>query len=395
MKKSIIVSLSVILCLCMLLFTGCKPKTPDNDTTAAPDSTAALDAVATPQEEISSEVSTEPSTEKSTEPSTEKKTSSVNNGSQSSAINKKPEKVTEPKVDTSKKLNSYAWNGNGTYKCGKGDGYLVPGMYYIQKTASKCTVSITNGKKDADGKAIGIEDVDVPYNIFVTLKAGYTIKINGGRIIHSSTAVVPGANNSKGLYSEGSYRVGTDIPAGEYLVYSTSGSETALCVAYQNADPFSEDADMRGVEALNPMYFTIRVGDIIEIENGNIMLAPKGAVARPDSNGAYDDTCMYKVGKDINPGKYKFVPDSADAEYAFIVYKNSFYEDSDMVVKENLKAKGTIEITLANGQYVDFYGAKLVPVVEGEEDNKTDDPVTDAPSEEAPPPESESQEQQQ
>ncbi len=388
MKKSIIVALSVILCLCMLLFTGCKTKSPDNDTTAALDSTTALDTATTTLEELSTESSTEPSTE----PTTETKKPSSTGSSQSGAINKKPVKVTEPKVDTSKKLNSYAWNGDGTYKCGNGDGYLVPGVYYIQVT-SKCTISMTNGQKDEDGKAIGFEDLDVPYNIFVTLKAGYTIEIKGGKIIHSSKAVVPSANNSKGLYSEGSYRVGTDIPAGEYLVYSTSGTQTAFCVAYKNADPFAEDATMRGVEALNPMYFTIRTGEIIEVEGGNIMLAPKGAIARPDGNGAYDDTCMYKVGKDINPGKYKLVPDSADAEYAFIIYKDSFYDTSDMVVKENLEAKGTITVTLASGQYIDFYGAKLVPVTdEPDSEKETDKPIID-PTDEPLPSETESQHQ--
>jgi len=223
----------------MLLFTGCKTKSSDDDTTAALDSTTALDAITT----TLAELSTDESTELSTEATTADKISG--SSSQSGAVSKKPVKVTEPKVDTSKALNSYTWNGNGTYKCGNGSGLLVPGVYYLQKTAATCTITITNGKKDANGKSIGLEDIDIPYNVFIEMKTGYTIKIEGGKIIHASKAVVPGANNAKGLYSQGSYRVGKDLPAGEYLVYSTSGTESAVCATYKSADPFVDDSSGR------------------------------------------------------------------------------------------------------------------------------------------------------
>ena len=355
MKKQVIAAVSLILCACMLLFAGCKTKSgKDETTTKASDTTTALDDVATTAPDT-----TENSTEASTQAETRKPAASVTSTKKPTA-----QKVTEPKADTVKKLNSYEWNPAGTYKCGNGDGYLVPGVYYIVKTGSKCTLTMTNGQKDEDGEMMGFEDVEVPRSLFIELKNGYTISIKGGKIIHSSKATVSGANNANGVYHEGAYRVGKDLPAGEYLVYSSSGETKAKCSVYKSPDRFAEDPYFRGVETYNPVYITLDNGEYVEIAGGSLKAASSSPIARPDKDGAYDDICMYKVGKDIKPGKYKLVPDNADEEYMYAIYKDSYYRDASCVVRKDCEATGVVELNLKDGQYIEFLGAKLVPVTE-------------------------------
>lgn len=70
---------------------------------------------------------------------------------------------------------------------------------------------------------------------------------------------------------------------------------------------------------------------------------------------------MYKVGKDIKPGKYTLVP--TDSENGYMVYYDLRYiELSIKDYKEDVKA-GTV-ITLENGTYFRGSGLKLVPYVE-------------------------------
>lgn len=72
---------------------------------------------------------------------------------------------------------------------------------------------------------------------------------------------------------------------------------------------------------------------------------------------------MYKVGKDIKPGKYTLVP--ADKENAYVVYYDLRYIEFSVADSgENLTESKTIE--LESGRYIEIDGFKLVPYVEPE-----------------------------
>ena len=79
-----------------------------------------------------------------------------------------------------------------------------------------------------------------------------------------------------------------------------------------------------------------------------------------NSDGSFNPG-MYKVGKDIKPGKYKLVP--TDAENGYIVYYDLQYIDFSVADSaENLSKDKVIE--LESGRYIEFAGLKLVPYVE-------------------------------
>ena len=83
---------------------------------------------------------------------------------------------------------------------------------------------------------------------------------------------------------------------------------------------------------------------------------------------------MYKVGKDIKPGKYTLVP--TDSENGYMVYYDLRYiELSIKDYKEDVKA-GTV-ITLENGTYFRGSGLKLVePGTTAAPETTTDAPET-------------------
>jgi hypothetical protein len=117
----------------------------------------------------------------------------------------------EPSIDTTKKEEDNKIK-QGTYKIGKdipaGD-YLVisNGMGYIQ-----CM-------KDSTGKTESIIFNDVLSNratSYVTLNEGEYFKLTDAEMypVDKAPSIIP----SDGLYKDGMYKVGSDIPAGEYKV---------------------------------------------------------------------------------------------------------------------------------------------------------------------------------
>lgn len=341
MKKLIISLLALTLCVC-LLFVGCKGKD-DADTTTTENTSAATQAV---------ETTTDPATEASTEESTSEESTAAP-VTQVPVTNKQPVKVTEPKVETNKKIDSYSWNADGTYKCGNGDGYLVPGEYYIVRTgASVCTVTITNGK----GKGM---TRDIENDTLATLKNGYTVAIKGGKIIHVSKAT-PGADHN-GSYVTGIYKVGRDIPAGEYIARRNPSAPYAAGLTFRKStDYFSgESLDMRTVDA--PTYITLVAGEYVEVAQGSLKPATNQSIAKENSDGSYSSG-MYKVGVDIAPGKYMLTPLTSNAMYN--IYKDSLY-NSDSLLKSATGLKNTVEVKLEKGQYIEFTGAKIILAVDG------------------------------
>ncbi len=342
MKKLIISLLALMLCVC-LLFVGCKGKDDADTTTTTENTTAATEDVATTQE---------PTSEVSTEESTFEESTDAPAVQAPPVTNKQPVKVTEPKVETNKKIDSYSWNTDGTYKCGNGDGYLVPGEYYIVKTGSSCTVSLTNGKGSGISRAIENDTL-------VTLKTDYTVTIKGGKIIHVSKAS-PSAN-SNGVYVTGIYKVGRDIPAGEYVARKNSSAPYAAGITFRKStDYFSgESLDMRTVDT--PTYITLEAGEYVEIVQGNLSPATNKSIAKENSDGSYSSG-MYKVGVDIPAGKYMLTPITSNAMYN--IYKDSLYTSSS-ILKTGTGLKNTVEIKLQSGQYIEFTGAKIIMAVDG------------------------------
>jgi hypothetical protein len=329
MKRKLISAVALIMCAIMFLFCGCKSKKNGDDTTAPSESGASVD--------VAIDESTEPSSEETTEP--EKKEPAADAVRRVTDISRNPGQVNT----TTPSVRKPEWKKAGKYTCGKN---LAAGEYYVVPNSKKCSLMLTDGK---DGE---LEFDILPCGLFVTMKAGYTLEVKNGKFILASEVNKMGATNGK--YKLGSYRVGVDIPAG---ITTLGSSEGSFFTVFSSSDYFDEDATAIMFAEDYPVYYNLEKGQrVLFMEDTSLGVKIPGA----NSDGSYNSG-MYKVGKDIKPGKYTLVP--TDSENGYMVYYDLRYiELSIKDYKENVKA-GTV-ITLENGTYFRGSGLKLVPYVE-------------------------------
>lgn len=148
--------------------------------------------------------------------------------------------ITEPAVPT---------YSESMYKVGSD---IDAGEYFIYSASSVGTYMEVS--EDSSGDSI-IHNENFDTFIFVTVEDGQYFTVKRGEFVNASDAVVPGAD-ANGVYSEGMYRVGTDIPAGEYKVTSTSDFGGYLEV---NADS-SGDSIIHNDNFDTSVYVTVEEG---------------------------------------------------------------------------------------------------------------------------------------
>lgn len=150
---------------------------------------------------------------------------------------------------------------------------------------------------------------------------------------------------SASWYKGGMYKVGTDIPAGEYFIKATDkdiGGYFAICS--------DSSGDLSSIIA-NDMfktfvYVTVKSGEYLEVSFAKFI---KAANAPSDlASGSKVGDGMYKIGRDLPAGEYK-IYSTSDYGY-YCVYKNSRHRLDD-IVKNDL-FDGTRYVTVKEGQYL-------------------------------------------
>lgn len=148
----------------------------------------------------------------------------------------------------------------------------------------------------------------------------------------------------------GMYKVGPDVAAGEYLLYSDGGS------AY-----FQVSKDSTGsLESIisndnfqGTRYVTVKDGQYIELRSSKMLPLAEAPVQEPQ-NGQYGDG-MYKVGRDIKAGEHKVVSSGTTAYYE--VDANSSGGIESIVANDNFE--GEKYITIKDGQYIKLNGCSI------------------------------------
>lgn len=140
-------------------------------------------------------------------------------------------------------------------------------------------------------------------------------------------------------YSEGQYKIGTDMPSGEYILFSTSGN------GY-----FSVTTDANGDDIVFNDNFD--VNSIVTVHDGEFLkLSRAFAVSTVDFYSEYtivtdSPGVMLKVGKDLYAGEYK-IKATSDSGY-YCIYADSRH--NDIVSNDNFSGSRYIEV--ADGQYL-------------------------------------------
>ena len=153
-------------------------------------------------------------------------------------------------------------------------------------------------------------------------------------------------------YDGGMYKVGTDLPAGEYLI------ETDTMGYMQVASDSTGELDSIITNSTynNRMYVTVSDGQYLTFDGKATPTAE--APAYQAENGYYPEG-QYLVGKDIPAGEYKIsVMDGNVAGYGYIeVATDSLGTIDSIVTNSNIDSDAYQSVT--DGQYLKLNGCEI------------------------------------
>lgn len=142
----------------------------------------------------------------------------------------------------------------------------------------------------------------------------------------------------------GMYKAGTDLKAGEYLLYS-GGSLAYYQISKDSTG--SLDSIISNDNFSNTRYVTVADGQYIELRDARMLPVSEAKPQQP-VNGKYPSG-MYKTGRDIKAGEYKAAADSGQSAY-IEVRKSSRGGFDEIVSNDNFT--GEKYITVSDGQYL-------------------------------------------
>lgn len=145
------------------------------------------------------------------------------------------------------------------------------------------------------------------------------------------------------LKGDGQYKVGEDLPAGEYYV-KCDGSNLYVEVASDSSGEL--DSIIYNLNTAGGVYITVEDGEYLEISGGNLYELDKAPDRGPE-DGYYKEG-MYKVGEDIPAGEYN-VESTGDLAYIEVA-TDSRHQIEDIITNDNFENNKFI--TVEDGQYL-------------------------------------------
>lgn len=151
-------------------------------------------------------------------------------------------------------------------------------------------------------------------------------------------------------YSDGMYKVGKDIPAGEYWLMAYEDDYSGYyCVSSDSSGDSIIDNDSFDTWT----YVTVKDGEYLELARANACLVEDAPDPVFKSELVVEGT--YKIGRDLPAGEYKLT--ATDLQYdAYYAVLDSSYNASDSIVA-NDSFKNTAYITVKDGQYLQIVRA--------------------------------------
>lgn len=150
-------------------------------------------------------------------------------------------------------------------------------------------------------------------------------------------------------YGPGMYKVGVDLPAGEYSFVAYSGNGYVCVSADSNKNDILENDNFAG-----SFVITVSDGQYLEASRCGFVRAAD-VVLRLNDDGTFSDG-MYRVGIDIPAGEYKL---TADGNGYYCIYPNSVPPFD--IIDNDLFDVSTY-VTVKDGQYLSLSRCTAVPV---------------------------------
>lgn len=170
------------------------------------------------------------------------------------------------------------------------------------------------------------------------------------------------------LVGDGDYKVGKDLPAGEYYVKCNSYN---LYIEVASNESRSIDSIVYNLNTHGGAYITVEDGQYLRIQGGDLYELNKAPDVKP-SDGKYKEG-MYKVDKDIPAGDYEIK--STEKLGYYEIASDSSHKIENVVKNDNFD--GTEKIKLEKGQYITLNNgaeidANAKDTSKNTADNKTD-----------------------
>lgn len=263
-----------------------------------------------------------------------------------------------------------------TYSCGNGymQAWTAPydeslsDMSYILLDAAIYGIKSTDGYTEVDSSSLAIAGKDAHYTMFsCNGTAGMLVSVDTGVSIANFLYMCPGGGESEfdefadlldnasfsdsqknadeneyTKYTSGVYKVGTDIPAGEYILFN-DGFSGYFCVS---SDSNQDDIIFNDNFNYNSII-TINDGEYLDLTRCYAIPFSE------DPDVDLDDAGMFKVGTHIPAGEYKI--ESTDGTGYYCIYTNSRQED----IVSNDNFDGQNYVTVTDGQYLELSRCKF------------------------------------
>lgn len=151
----------------------------------------------------------------------------------------------------------------------------------------------------------------------------------------------------------GTYKVGADIDAGEYLVVATSWN----CYIEVDKDSTGTFESIVSNENTNSrVYYTLLDGQYFKVQGGKFAKVDDIAPYEPE-NGVYEQG-MYLVGKDIPAGEYKITANGANCYLE--IDRDSYNIFNSIISNDNISLGESTYVTISEGQYIKFNDGQII-----------------------------------
>lgn len=152
------------------------------------------------------------------------------------------------------------------------------------------------------------------------------------------------------ITKEGTYKVGQDIPAGEYCVFAMGSYGGYYSV---NADSFG-DSIIGNDNFYYNAFVTVYDGQYLELSRA--MAIPAEQIAGSMYEIMTDGDGEFRIGTDLAAGEYKL--ESTDEFGGYYCVYNSSDPDAEIVTNDNFD--GQTYVTVSDGQYLLLSRCKIV-----------------------------------
>lgn len=150
---------------------------------------------------------------------------------------------------------------SGMYKVGS---EIDAGEYFVMADPGRTAYLEVN--KDSSGSFQSVvANENISTFFFITVSEGQYLSVKRGTFVKAADAKVPGPDDG-GKYGEGMYRVGTDIPAGEYKISPDAGDSAYIEVSSDSLG--SLYSIVANENTTDPIYITVDKGQYLKVRDG-------------------------------------------------------------------------------------------------------------------------------